>query len=47
MEIKLGSVDCENKKWLDASAFATIDPSVTRYHTGGIDHRPVLFAESL
>jgi len=25
MEIKLGSVDCENKKWRDASAFATCE----------------------
>jgi len=25
MEIKLSSVDCENKKWSDASAFATCE----------------------
>ena len=25
VEIKLGSVDCESKKWRDASAFATCE----------------------
>jgi hypothetical protein len=25
MEIKLGSADCENRRWRDASAFATCE----------------------